>query len=405
MSPRPVLDNPAARRLFLHRHGLGAGQSGPGRGEDLAGVIRDLGFVQVDSVNTLARAHDLILWTRRQQYRPEALGRLSLGERQVFEHWTHDAAVIPVEFFAHWRHRFDRDRSHLAARWREWRRDGFVDRIEDVLRHVQAEGECRSSDVGADEERKSGGWWDWHPSKTALEYLWRVGELSVVRRDGFQKVYDLTERVIPERHRAAVTDLDQTIDWACNAALDRLGFATPGELADFWALVSRDEARDWCARALADGRLIEADIEAADGTRRPTLIRPQVLAETVADLPGRVRILSPFDPALRDRKRAERLLGFRYRIEIFVPAARRQYGYYVFPVMEGDRMIGRIDLKADRAAGAVDVTAFWPEPGVAMGKGRIQRLGAELERMARFAGCEDLRLAPGWLRETQESRA
>lgn len=398
MSARPLLSNTAARRVFLDRHGLAVRQSGSGKSTDLAGVIRDLGFVQVDSVNTLARAHDLILWTRRQQYRPEALGGLSTGKRQVFEHWTHDASVIPVEFFAHWRHRFDRDRADLATRWREWHQNGFQDRIDDVLRHVQDQGECRSREFGADEDKTSGGWWDWHPSKTALEYLWRVGELSVVRRDGFQKVYDLTERVIPQPHHAARTELPHTIDWACDAALDRLGFATHGELADFWALVSRDEARDWCARALADGRVVEAELEAADGVRRMTLVRPQTLEEVPAEPQGRVRILSPFDPALRDRKRAERLFGFHYRIEIYVPAPKRQYGYYVFPVLEGDRLIGRIDIKADRPSGAIDITAFWPEPGVVMGKGRLQRLDSGLERVAQFTGCHDLRFARDWLR-------
>jgi uncharacterized protein YcaQ len=122
------------------------------------------------------------------------------------------------------------------------------------------------------------------------------------------------------------------------------------------------------------------------------------LEEAAPEPSTRVRILSPFDPALRDRNRAERLFGFNYRIEIFVPAPKRIYGYYVFPVMEGDRMIGRIDAKADRAANLLDVTAFWPEAGVAMGKGRVARLMAEIERLATFAGLEGIRYAPDWLR-------
>jgi len=143
---------------------------------------------------------------------------------------------------------------------------------------------------------------------------------------------------------------------------------------------------------------LEIDVECADGSSR-RCFSDAVQIESIPDLPdpsNRVRILSPFDPALRDRARAERLFGFHYRIEIFVPAAKRRYGYYIFPVMQGDRLIGRIDTKRDGRA--LRVAAFWPEQGVAMGKGRLAALTAELERVARFTGLSDLRFDPGWLR-------
>jgi len=400
MPKRPVIDNKTARRIWLDRHGLSGPQAGSGRGADLAGVIGALGFVQVDSVNTLARAHDLILWSRRQQYRPAALGHLLDRDRGVFEHWTHDASVIPIDYFPHWQHRFARDRERLKSRWTEWHEPDFLTQLDTVRERITLDGACRSGDLAGDAPRASGGWWDWHPSKTALEYLWRVGELSVVRREGFQKVYDLTERVIPHHLRRVEHGAEATIDWACNAAMDRLGFATSGEVAAFFALVSPQEARDWCADALAQGALEEVDIICADGAVRRSLARPGLAGVPVAEPTGRVRILSPFDPALRDRKRAERLFGFYYRIEIFVPAPKRIYGYYVFPVIEGDTLIGRIDAKADRTAGVLDVTAFWPEAGVTMGKGRINRLMAELDRVARFADCPTVQMADGWLRQT-----
>jgi len=138
------------------------------------------------------------------------------------------------------------------------------------------------------------------------------------------------------------------------------------------------------------------DDEDVDGKLRRSLARPDVLDEVPPKPQNRVRILSPFDPALRDRKRAERLFGFFYRIEIFVPAPKRQYGYYVFPVMEGDQLIGRIDMKADRLAGVLNVTGFWPEEGIKMGAGRLKRLEAELQRAARFGGCEEVVYAVGW---------
>lgn len=399
---RPMIDNATARRLFLHRHGLGQGPAGPARGAALAGLVEDLGFVQVDSVNTVARAHDMILWSRRQSYRPRSLRWVNDRMRGTFEHWTHDAAVIPVGFFPHWRLRFDRDRDRLRHRWKDWHGSAFHAEIDRVLRHVADHGPVCSSDMAGARPGKATGWWDWHPSKTALEYLWRSGLLSVCHRRGFRKHYDLTERVIPPAALAPRPDPDETLDWACNAALDRLGIATSGELAAFWDLIRPDEARDWAARALAAGQVIEAEVAPVRGAPRRALIRPEVLDRLagLAPVPRRLRILSPFDPALRNRDRAERLFGFRYRIEIFVPQARRRYGYYVFPVIEGERMVGRIDMACDRGAGRLDIRAFWPEPGVRMGRGRRARLGAELERVARFTGMDRVDFAPGWLRES-----
>ena len=391
----PVLENTAARHLFLARHGLDTRPSGAGKGADLKAVIDNLGFVQLDSVNTFARAHDLILWSRRGQYRPKALQHLLHRDRQMFEHWTHDAAIIPIESFAHWRLRFARDEARLASRWQDQRRDDFHGKIDAVLRRISDQGACTSGQVGEGESRGSGGWWDWHPSKTALEYLWRSGQISVLRREGFTKVYDLTERVIPAEHLNRRHHPAETIDWCCAGALDRLGFATSGELAAFWDHVTPAEAKAWCADVLAEGRVIEIDVAGVDGKLRRSFAWPDVLGTVSAPAP-RLRVLSPFDPALRDRKRAERLFGFRYRIEIFVPAPQRRYGYYVFPVMEDDRMIGRIDMK--REGDVLTVRAFWPEVGVRMGAGRIKALEAELQRAAVFGGCEEVRFAKDWLR-------
>jgi len=219
----------------------------------------------------------------------------------------------------------------------------------------------------------------------------------VTRREGFAKLFDLAERVYPP---VAAATPAETVGWACTAALDRLGFATSGELAAFFALVTPAEARGWCDAAARRGEIEAIEIQGADGRLRRAWARPGAAAEATAlPEPGRrVRVLSPFDPALRDRARAERLFGFAYRIEVFVPEPRRRYGYYVFPVLEGDRLIGRLDARARRGAGGLAVRAFWPEPGVAMGRGRSDRLAAELDRLARFAGCERVDHAAGWLR-------
>jgi uncharacterized protein len=397
---RPVLRNTQARRLFLDRHLLLQPGAGPGTGADLAGVLTDLGFVQVDSVNTLARSHDLILWSRRGQYRPRALDDMVARHRSGFEHWTHDAAVIPMQFYPFWRLKFIRDEARMRRHWPKWRREGWASEIDAVLRRIADHGAVSSRDVGDGEARSGSSWWDWHPSKTALEYLWRFGRLAICHRRGFRKFYDLSERVIPPQQLTAHREDAEIIDWAMSAALDRVGFGTAGELAAFFEIVTRDEAKDWCARALASGRILELDVEMADGSLR-RCFSSEALLDGVASLPmasSRVRVLSPFDPALRDRNRAERLLGFHYRIEIFVPAAKRRYGYYVFPVMQGDRMIGRVDAR--RRSDALHVTAFWPEAGVRMGAVRRAGLDAEFARLARLAGVGEVRYSDDWLRGT-----
>lgn len=396
----PKLDNAAARRLFLDRHLLASAPAGPGKGADLDQLIQQLGFVQLDSINTVARAHDLILFSRRPAYRPNNLKRLYEKDRRLFEHWTHDAAVIPIAYYPHWQLRFERDADKLRKQWKTWRRDGYENQFEPVLKHVRDHGPVCSSDVGQDEKKTSGGWWDWHPSKTALEYLWRSGALTVVGRIGFRKFYDLTERVIDAVNRTARPDPEETIDWLCNAAMDRLGFATSGELAAFWDTASPAEAKQWCADRLVTGDLIEIEVESIEGASRRCFARPDVIAQADAapEPNGRLRVLSPFDPALRDRKRAERLFGFHYRIEVFTPAEKRQYGYYVFPLLERDKLVGRIDMKAFRERDVLVVTGLWPEHGVKWSEGRQNRLEAELTRISRLAGVSRVEFCDGWLR-------
>ncbi|MGH1412711.1 MAG: winged helix-turn-helix domain-containing protein [Pelagimonas sp.] len=398
-----TLSNSDARRLFLHKHALAEPPTGSGKGADLLDLITRLGFVQVDSVRTIERAHHMILFSRRPAYRPQNLDTLLEQDRSAFEHWTHDASVIPTEFYPHWHIRFKRNDALLRKRWSVWRRGGFEDKLQAVLDQITLQGGCGSGDVGDEEKRGSGGWWDWHPSKTALEFLWQTGQLAVSRREQFRKVFDLTNRVIPEQLAQTTPPETESINWLCNAALDRLGFATSGQIAAFWATISAAEARAWCETELTSGRIIQIGIEQHDGTVRKFFARPDVetQATEAPQPPNRLRILSPFDPALRDRKRAEHLFGFHYRIEIFTPAAKRQYGYYVFPILEGDRLVGRIDAATDKTDDSLRVTAVWPERGVAWGRGRQTKLEAELARMARFCGQSGVSFADGWMRSAK----
>jgi hypothetical protein len=190
------------------------------------------------------------------------------------------------------------------------------------------------------------------------------------------------------------------VDWACLSALERLGFATSGEIARFWATVSPAEARAWCAQHL--GRAVEqVTVACADGSPPPRLFARGDLDQVLQDLPSpprRLRFLSPFDPLIRDRQRTLRLFNFDYRIEVFVPAARRRYGYYVFPILHGDRLIGRIDMKHQRQEGKLQVAGLWLEPGQRFTKGRQRDLEAALEQVRQFIGADTVAFADDYLR-------
>jgi len=392
---RPLISNRDARRLLIAGQGLAAPRRRRLTRAGLLGLIENLGYVQVDSIATVERAHHMILFSRNQTYRPRQLAHLLERQRSLFENWTHDAAIIPTRFYPYWQARFVRERDALLARWRNWRREGFEAGMDKVLTHVRDAGPVMARELGSGERKNAQGWWDWHPSKTALEFLWRTGDLAVCRREGFQKVYDLADRVIPAQHRTGPPAEADFVDWACGEALGRLGFATPGALADFWGKLSAAEAAAWCERRLGDG-VVKADIETAGGGKPQPVYAVLDLETRIAGLPpvpGGIRVLSPFDPLIRDRQRTERLFGFRYRIEVFVPEAKRQFGYYVFPLLEKDRFVGRIDMKRDRDADCLGVTGLWMEPGLSLTPRRMAGLEDELGRLAAFAGVAAVRFA------------
>lgn len=401
-----LIPNLQARRHLLLLSGLSRPPHRAWSRAELREAIMDMGFVQVDSINTVERAHHHILYARSQAYRPRDLSALIETDRALFENWTHDASVIPTDFFAYWRHRFAREKTRLRERWKtHFGTEGFQADIDRVLETVTLRGPVMARDFEGD--KPNTGWWDWHPSKAALEFLWRTGELAISRREGFQKVYDLSERVVPAPHWAREIEAPHFIDWACRSALSRLGFATRGEIASFWELLTPEQVGQWITANRA--MLRPVTVASADGTRpRAALALDDGTVEAAMQAPpapDRVRILSPFDPLLRDRKRAERLFGFHYRIEIFVPEAKRRFGYYVFPVLRGERIIGRIDMKAARDRDVLAVRAFWPEAGTRLTPRTISLLEAELHRMARFAGVARVEHDDGWLRSPMEREA
>jgi uncharacterized protein YcaQ len=391
--PLPLLSASATRRLFLGAQGLLDDPARRATTASLQKLIDRLGFVQVDTINVVARAHDLTLFSRLDGYRPEQLRKLLEDKRSLFEGFTHDASAIPTEFFHHWKPRFarDRERIHAHAWWQyHFRGTDGAQVVKDVRTRIEQEGPLKSSDFEHPEKR--GPWWGWKPQKAALDFLWRAGELMVPRREGFQKLYDLTERVLPEHHARPCPDPQEHQEWACAAAAERLGVFTPKELADYWDSIEASEAKTWCAAAAKAGRLVPVAVEGADGEVRPAfaLADWEARLAKLPDPPDRTRLLGPFDPILRDRTRALRRFGFDYRFEAFVPEPKRQYGYFVLPILEGDRLVGRLDPKLHRDRGLLEIRGLWWEPGVKATKTRKRGLDEALERLAAFVGADEI---------------
>lgn len=391
----PLLSAPDAARLLLGAQGLLDDPSRRATVPALQALVERLGFVQVDTINVLARAHDLTLFSRLDGYRPEQLRKLLEEKRSLFEAFTHDASAIPTAWFAHWKPRFARDRAriHAHAWWQHHFRGTDGARVvSDVKARIEREGPLKSSDFEHPEKR--GPWWGWKPQKAALDFLWRAGELAIPRREGFQKVYDLTERVFPGPHAQPCPAPEAHLEWACATAAERLGVFTPKELADFWDDLEAPEARAWCLAAVEAGRIVAVAVADADGTVRPAFARADWearLAE-LPEAPDRTRLLCPFDPILRDRTRALRRFGFDYRFEAFVPEPKRQYGYYVLPILEGGRLVGRLDAKTHRDRGLLEVKGLWWEPGLRATKARRRGLEEALGRLAAFVGAADVQL-------------
>lgn len=392
----PVISTETARRLFLGAQGLLADPTRKATRTLLARLIEQMGFVQVDSINYVERAHHLTLGSRLDGYRHEHFTYLLEKNRYLFEHWTHDAAAVPTAWFAHWKPRFARYETKLRDRWWGPRMGAQPEKtLAHVRERIAREGPLRSQDFEHDRQGGRAGWWDWKPQKVALEYLWFTGELMVTRREKFQKVYDLTERVLPAVTALAPPTEAEHIEWACRTAFERLVVATPKEIADFWHAITLAQARQWCEQAARSGEIVPVTV-AAMNDEQPrasfALSDWQTRLRKLPAAPDRMRLLSPFDPVIRDRARVARLFGFDYRFEAFVPEPQRRYGYYVLPILEGDQLVGRIDPKFQRERGTLEVRKVYWEPAVKVTKARRKKLEEALTRLANLVGAEKVEL-------------
>jgi uncharacterized protein len=353
-----------ARRIALAAQGFADPRpNGRVDARHIRRVLDRVGLLQLDSVNVFCRSHYMPVFARLGPYPREALDRLTAHtagpvRRELFEYWAHEASLIPVELQPYLRWRMARANDDAWGRMVRVARD-FPQLVDEVFDLVSRKGPIRAGDTGIPRaDPRPGHMWNWHDGKVALEYLFWSGRITAARRVNFERHYDLPERVLPGEIIAAPTpSVEQAQRELVRLAARGMGVATEPDLGDYFRL-PRGESKQRVAELVEAGELIPV---AVDGWRAPAYLWPE------ARRPRRMAcraLLSPFDSLIWFRDRTERLFGFRYRIEIYTPAAKRQYGYYVLPFLLGDSLVARVDLKSDRQAGVLRVQAAFAEPGV-----------------------------------------
>ena len=346
--------------------------------DDVEDTIRRLSAVQLDSITAVDRAHRLTLGARIGAFPDTAVVRL-LGEGRVFEYWAHEACLLPIELWPHFRRTMDGG-GHWGSHDRALRE--HADLVEPVLRRIRDEGPLGSRDFEGTGANDMGGMWNWKPAKMVLEALWDRGHLAIAGRRNFQRAYDLAERVIPSRWlEAPVPDEAETLRTFALLAIGARGALTEAAVREHWRLRGGKARLHHHLLALVEeGRLREV---AVDDGGAPFY----VLADT--ELGGAAApptLVCPFDNLVWDRPLLERLFGFRHVIEVYKREHEREYGYYVLPLLSGDRILGRADLKADRADGLLRIKRFTPEPKV---RGDVDaKLERAALRLARTIGLE-----------------
>ena len=351
-----------------------------------------LGVLQIDSVNVFARSHYMPMFSRLGAYDPALLDRTFLSRTTHYvEYLAHEATFMPVADWPLWRFRM-REWQQRAARPDAWmhahRRT--LDWVRDELR---ARGALRPADLRDDAPRERGSWWDWDEAKIALEHLWRCGEVAIAGRVGFERRYGLAEQIIPSGIRDTVVTRDDAIRELVRRAARSYGVSTIADLNDYYRLRDQSAVRAAVADLVDAGELEPVVVRGWERAGKPVA----AWRHREATLPRRIdraALLTPFDPVVWFRDRALRVFGFDYRIEIYVPAEKRRYGYYSLPLLVGDRVVGRADLKADRASSTLRVQSAWWEAH-ARPEADAEHIAQELVRAARWQSLERISVA-GW---------
>jgi uncharacterized protein len=376
-----------ARRAALAAQGLGVPKPEAATKRHLLATAQRLGLLQIDSVNVLVRAHYFPAFSRIGPYPTEWLDDLAYRKRRLFEYWGHAASLIPVNLFPSLRWRMEQAKHGIGV----YR--GLVNfakekagLIQEVLEVIRQDGPSGAGDVEKairqEELARKAGWWEWSDSKIALEWLFWSGQVTTSTRRNFERIYDLTERVFPDLYNGEIPDREISQRELITTASRALGVATENDLSDYFRL-KINETRPRIRELVEAGELLEVKVE---GWRQPAYLSSTLRIPRSMEAAA---FLSPFDPLLWERQRTERLFGFRYRIEIYTPAAQRQHGYYILPFLFAQNFVARLDLKADRANQSLRVVGAFAEPQTEP-KTFVHAVAAELRSMADWLGLEKI---------------
>lgn len=378
-----------ARKLVQHCQQIGQPQPPQSDCETTANLLRQLGYVQLDSIAVVERAHHHTLWTRQLNYAPANLHVLQAEERRIFEYWGHAASLLPMEDF---RYTLPRKRSLATSEsaWMRHRKQQAGHLLAPVLERIRREGPLVSSDFKS-EPGEGGGWWNWKPAKIALEILFWQGDLMVSERRNFQKVYDLTERVLPDWVDQTMPTDEEYGRFLILRGLKAYGLAQEKELLNHLHSGVGTPAKQALGALLTEGKVVETGVEGID---EPYYILPEVLEQCDA-LPESAKhawLLSPFDNLIIQRARTARLYGFDYALECYLPKEKRRYGYFSLPLLYGDRFVARLDARADRKNETMILRTFWMEEDVPDDAAMWQAIARVLVDYTHFNQCKRIAL-------------
>lgn len=369
----------AAQQIMLSSLGLAQPPRQKATKAELLSHIRQMHLLQLDTISVVARSHYLVLWSRLGDYDINWLEEL-FNERHLFEYWSHAACILPMEDYKLYRREMlDRVRSH------QWISE-HQQEVDKLLAHIQLKGPVRSADFERPDKQKGAGWWDWKPEKVTLEVLFRAGILSIAKRQGFQRFYDLHERFVPDwDDRNALSQAEARLEFTRKAA-KALGVAQADWICDYFYRYNKKATQTLLNELVAKGEIVPVSVE---GWPQPGYVHSCNLALVEAACKGEIEttvttLLSPFDPLLSDRQRTLTAFGFDYRIECYTPAAKRRYGYFTLPILHKGQLIGRVDAKAHRKEKLFEVKKLHLEPQVAVNEELALALVQTFERCAEW---------------------
>ncbi len=382
------LSRAQARRIALSAQGFAQSRPAAAGTRQLNLAMARMGVLQIDSVNVFARSHYMPLFSRVGSYDTAALDRLLFARRPAYvESWAHVASFVPAADWGLFAFRREESRARHGTDPDSWYQQ-HRDIVDWVRAELAARGPLRPAQIDHDAKQANRGpWWDWDVIKHALEHMWLYGEVAIAGRRGFERRYALAEQVNPAEALANPVPRDEAIRERVARAAKAYGVATASDLADYYRIKDRPALVTAIDELVDDGMRQPVTVEGWTTGGRPA----KAWLHRDAARPRRIdatAILTPFDPVVWFRDRAERLFDFEYRIEIYTPAPQRRYGYYSLPLLVGDDVVGRVDLKADRANSTLLVQSAWWEHG--RPADAAERIAAELRTAARWRGLDDI---------------